>query len=101
MSNAASHDKMGRLHDKLCDVLLANLEGEEVILFNEDGEPTPVNKVNPALLTVAAKFLKDNAITCQEAEGSKLSELEAKLREKRERRLASVTPLHPDAQALG
>lgn len=83
---SATHDKMERLHGKLADVLLDELEvGDDDL------------GVSPAMLTVAARFLKDNDITAQPAAGSKISELEEKLKQKKGRRLASVTPIAPEA----
>jgi len=67
---AATEDKLGSLHDTLADVLSKAISAE--------GAPA-------AVMAVAAKFLKDNNITCTPAGDNALGELEAALREKRNR----------------
>jgi len=67
---AATEDKLGSLHDTLADVMSKAISAE--------GAPA-------AVMAVAAKFLKDNNITCTPAGDNALGELEAALREKRNR----------------
>jgi len=67
---AATEDKLGALHDALATILTQKVQEED----------TPA-----AILAVAAKFLKDNNITCSPAGDNALGELEAALREKRNR----------------
>lgn len=67
---AATEDKLGTLHDALAEVLTNAVKAE--------GTPA-------AVLAVAAKFLKDNNITCSPSGDNALGDLEAALRAKRER----------------
>jgi hypothetical protein len=90
---AAKEEKLAELHVILTDILIAQV-GEEREFVAEDGKVEKVYTATPALLTVAQKFLKENNITCQPAEGDKLSTLQEKLAK---RKLASVTPLREAA----
>jgi hypothetical protein len=101
---AASEDALGSLHDKLATILTEALEGDELPGYTdkdpETGEETwvPPKRLPPsaAIITAAAKFLKDNNITCSVSTGNKMDELK-KAAEKREaarlaRRATMVTP---------
>jgi len=65
---AATEDKLGSLHDTLADVLSKAISAE--------GAPA-------AVMAVAAKFLKDNNITCTPGTDNALGELEKQLAERR------------------
>ncbi len=95
---AATENKLGELHDKVADVLISALdrnEAQQRALMrraeeqaqdnNEDEEDVVVfiPEINPALLSVATKFLKDNDITCQPNVGNRADELRKKLEKKR------------------
>lgn len=74
---AAKEEVLGQLHVKVANVMIRALEAHEV---DDEGNvivlPTPVN---PALLSVMTKFLKDNDITCTGGVGSKADELRERL----------------------
>lgn len=84
MANA-THDSMKDLHGKLADSISNALDDDEF--------------VSPALFTVAARFLKDNDITCQSEAGNKVNELEEQLKLARAKRLAKVVPITEDQAA--
>lgn len=70
---AANEGSMGMLHDLLARQLIAKIES---------GEATASE------LAVAAKFLKDNNITCMPTEDNAIGELEEKLKLRRSKRTA-------------
>lgn len=72
--NAASEGALGELHATLAKVLTA-------ALTSEGGAPA-------AVLAVAAKFLKDNDISCAVSGNSAMEELDAAMK-------ASVAPTAP------
>ena len=87
---AADETKLGALHDKVAEVLSMALDGEELPGYtdkteDEDGNiieievPPKRLPASAAILAVAAKFLKDNQITCAPSKDNQLGELEAKL----------------------
>lgn len=57
----ASGSALGKLHEKLAQVMLEALDGE-TFTDPESGEVTTFKASNPALFTAIAKFLKDNDI---------------------------------------
>lgn len=64
----SSEQYLGDLHGHIAKVMSAQvLEEEEVIEFDSEGVPVSTGALkytaSPALLAVAAKFLKDNNIT--------------------------------------
>lgn len=65
---AANEKALGNLHEKLSQVLVECLEGDVLPGYTDDetGEVFPEKRLPPsaAIMTVAAKFLKDNNITC-------------------------------------
>lgn len=77
---AASESVLGKLHTKLTEVLIEALEGAETpgYVDPETGLEVEGTVLPPsaAVMTVAAKFLKDNNITCEPAEDNELGELQ-------------------------
>lgn len=87
---AANEDVLGALHALTASALIKKLEGTPVL--DEDGQPTgEVIPASAADIQAAAKFLKDNNITCVPAADNKLGELEERLKKKQERRLGRIT----------
>lgn len=79
MKNKATDKSLGNLHAVLADVL-----AEQVAEYaEEDGEK--VYTATPALLTVAARFLKDNDITCGIEDSSSMSDLKEELANRKRR----------------
>lgn len=80
---AASESALGKLHAKLAEVLSEALDGEELpgYLDEETGEEVEGKKLLPSasVLTVVAKFLKDNEITATIEEDSEMGDLMKKL----------------------
>lgn len=76
----ASEDLLGRLHQKLAEVMLECLDGQE-IKDPETGEVTILKTENPALFTAVAKFLKDNNITAIPEASDALEKLKEKLKQ--------------------
>lgn len=99
--NAATETKLGKLHDKVADVMLNALETYDEV--NEKAqasadEETPFIPLEPsaALLGAITKFLKDNEITCNTDESQKLSGLAARMASKErvtQRQPGQVVPL--------
>jgi len=81
---AANEDKLAGLHNALATVIAQQVQETQEI-YDEDGNPTGrfFYPATPALLTVAARFLKDNDITCEVEESIGLSELQKALAEKK------------------
>jgi len=105
----ATESQLATLHGKVAEVMTAALdqsdraanlldkyrsesfkEGDklpaDILRFLED-----TKEVNPSLLTSATKFLKDNNISCDASEDSRVSELQEKLRNKRKGTVTSIT----------
>jgi hypothetical protein len=101
----ATDKLLGELHGKLANSMLAALTASEqaAALLEEYGEELPgavqaylvkTADTNPALLTAVSKFLKDNSITCAIEDNEEMSELEERLKKKRERKLVGkVIPI--------
>lgn len=88
---AANEAVLGLLHDLTATALIAKLKGTPVL--DEGGEPTgEVIPCSAADIQAAAKFLKDNNITCSPADDNKLGELEQKLKDRQKRRASRLTP---------
>lgn len=88
------------LLDVVADVLLAQLKDHAILEDETTKEEVRAYTATPALLTVAIKFLKDNAITMQDTDiDKKLNEVEAALqgRKKHSSNLSNVSYLHPEA----
>lgn len=91
----ANEEKLSALHGKVAEVMIGALDRAETLagleLYNEDGEVIEVPaEVSPALLSACTKFLKDNEITVQLAEGSTVQDLQNKLK----KRVGNVTYLN-------
>lgn len=96
---AATETKLGALHEKVAEVLIDALDGEELPGYAdpESGEVFEAKRIAPsaAIIAAATKFLKDNEITCVRDKGNALGELENKMEERRKRR-ASMTVIDMD-----
>lgn len=101
----ATDTLLGELHGKLARSMLSALQTSDqaAALLEEYGEDLPgavqaflakTADANPALLTAVSKFLKDNGITCAVEDNDEMSELEDRLRKKRERKtVGNVIPM--------
>jgi hypothetical protein len=90
-TKAATEGQLGELHNKVATVLTNALKvvekAQDRYLMEEDVPlEMPLPEVSAPLLSVAAKFLADNKITCVPEESSALTDLEAQLEAKRKRR---------------
>lgn len=85
---AANEDFLGLLHDATAQALMNKLKGTPILDENGDetGEVIPPSAAD---IQAAAKFLKDNNITCAPSQDNKMGELEARLAEKSARRRAN------------
>lgn len=81
---AANEDLLGLIHDATAMALLAKLKGTEIT--DEDGNVTGTIPPSAADIQAAAKFLKDNNITCAPSSDNKMGELTDALAEKNKRR---------------
>lgn len=99
---AADEKQLGTLHTKLAQVLEQLLDGDVLPGYtDEEGEVIP-DKVMPpsaSVLTVVAKFLKDNNVTCVPSKDNALGALAQKLEnqknaaaDKRKAMLAKMQP---------
>lgn len=105
----ANEKELASLHSILAKVLAAQI-GQEVEEYADDdideegvvregAEPVRVYVATPALLTVAARFLKDNDITCEVDKSKGVSELKDKLAKRKKRPLtAKILPLSRDEE---
>lgn len=113
VSKTAKEKELSELHVVLAKVLATQV-GQKVEIYDENDldaegmpkegtEPKKVYVATPALLTVAARFLKDNDITCEIEESEGASELRDQLQQRRRRKstLASILPLSQDEEAFG
>lgn len=88
---AANESILGLLHELTASALIEKLKGTP--LLDEDGNPTgDVIPCSAADIQAAAKFLKDNNITCAPADDNRLGELEQKLKDRQARRASRLTP---------
>lgn len=100
---SATETKLGDLHNKIATVMgnaldhiekqqLAYGQAIDAAIELNDPEAVPASEpnVNPALLSVIARFLDSNNITCVPETGNVMGELERKLKQKKERRLKVV-----------
>jgi len=96
-AKAASTDALSSLHEQLAKVLALQV-GEVGTDEDEDGNTTTFFTATPALLTIAARFLKDNSITCEIEDSEGLSRLEEELakRKKRRNKITSISALMPE-----
>jgi hypothetical protein len=96
---AATELKLGLLHEKVADVLMDALDGEEIpgyTDYTDEGEVReviPAKRMSPsaAIIAAATKFLKDNEITCAPAQNNALDRLEEKAKALREKRSMTTT----------
>lgn len=90
---AASEKVLSNLHKKLTEVLIDALKGTETESYIDpdtgDEIAGTVIPASAAVMTVAAKFLKDNGITCAPAEDNEMGELE-RIMAARQRKLRQV-----------
>jgi len=90
---AASDQQLGALHKKLTEVLSEALDGQVVEGYEdpETGEVEEEMRIPPSasVMTVVAKFLKDNEITCDVEQNDQLSEMRDKLLAKTNRLTAA------------
>ena len=87
-SKPASDSKLSALHEALATVIAAQVQAT-MQEFDEKGnviEGAESYSATPALLTVAARFLKDNNITCTIEDSKGLSTLNDELAERKKRR---------------
>jgi hypothetical protein len=85
------------LLDLLFTVATAQL-GDSALVQDEEGNEVRAYTATPALLTFAAKLLKDNSITLQADEVEKKNAVAQALEDrKKQSRLASVSYLNPEA----
>lgn len=95
---AASEDSLGKLHSKVAKVMTNALDVFETAQdrYLEDPESVEiVPEVSASLLGVITKFLSDNKISCVSSESEQMSDLEARLKNKR-KRVGNVVHLHND-----
>lgn len=104
----ATEKELAELHNKVARQLARQLENADMALMllhdHRDECPEPVIEflekcsiASPALLTIAAKFLKDNDITCLVEDSKEMSDLEKRLAAKKERKaVGNVLPLLPE-----
>lgn len=76
---AANTDTMGELHDKVAKVFTRVLTNYEKQYDEADGEAIEIEP-SPAMLSAAAKFLKDNDISYDDGAVEELSAVEASLK---------------------
>jgi len=97
---ATKQTELNNLHELLAQVMAIQV-GDKATWVNEEGEVVSSYTASPALLAVAAKFLKDNEITCSVEDDANLGELDNLLSKKQKKgRLALVdaAPEHEAAQ---
>lgn len=94
MKDKATDKSLGNLHAILADVL-AEQVAESVIEIDEETKTVVTTyTATPALLTVAARFLKDNDITCGIEDSKSLSDVKEELKNRKKRsknKLAGIT----------
>lgn len=77
---AANEDLLGKLHSAVANVLLEAMKGQTLPGYSdEDGNEVEAQVLPPSasVMTVAAKFLKDNNITCEPSDDNELGALAA------------------------
>lgn len=87
--------ELNGLHAALAMVIRTQVE-DKACWEDEDGESKETFTASPALLAVAAKFLKDNNISCAVEDDSNLGRLNDLLDKKQKKgrmALASVSPI--------
>ena len=106
--NAASEALLGTLHNKVATVMVGILSTTEKAIeaYEEASETADAEtlatmqkpELSPAMLSAMTKFLSDNSITCNPEEDTAMTDLEARLRSKQQRKrsVGNVVPLHAD-----
>ena len=107
--NTATESVLGDLHAKVAKVMVSTLDYFEQAAEVYDAkveaattaEELPITErpiPAPALLAAMTKFLSDNKITCAPEDSSELSDLEARLKAKKARKLKVVggVDMNPD-----
>lgn len=93
---AATEKALGNLHAKLAEVLSEALDGTEIEGYEDPdtGEIVGASKMPPSasIMTVAAKFLKDNEITADVEQNDQLQSLRDKLNAKKEALKGKASP---------
>lgn len=97
---AAKEDALGALHEALATILAEALKGQTLPAeYDEDGvllNPETVIPPSASVMTVAAKFLKDNNITSAPSKDNAIGALkeaqEARAKEREARRARMQTP---------
>lgn len=90
----ATDSELNKLHELLAKVFVSQLSVTEKVEIQ--GELQDLYTAQPALLTAAARFLKDNHITCEVETDENLTQLQDLLASKKKRgkaTLASVSPI--------
>ena len=90
---AATDEELGNTHSKLSKVMNNALDRMEdrasqkpIAIEDEEGNVLDVKhpeEVNPAMLAVITKFLKDNEVTCARGEDEGHDELRDKMRKRK------------------
>lgn len=81
---AANETKLGQLHDLVADALIQKVKGS--VILDEDGQEVGKMEPTAADLQAAAKFLKDNQITCAPSDDNRMGELQDLVAQKNARR---------------
>ena len=92
---------LNALHEVLAAVLVEQVEARAQFT-DEDGVEHDISTASPAMLAVAAKFLKDNNITCSVEDDTNLGRLDELLSNKTKKgraTLASVSPIDEATKA--
>lgn len=101
----ATEDLLSQLHSKLAESMVATIDNSDkatLLLTKDRDAPLPddiveflenLREVSPSFMTAAAKFLKDNNITCDPSEDKNLSELDAALKQRRAANRGNVTQI--------
>jgi len=93
----ASESMLAKLHEAVANVLTEQvLHEEEETIFDGEGEAVAtglmVKTATPALLATAARFLKDNDITCDVEQDENMGSLrDALSRKQKKSRLADAS----------
>ena len=95
---ATDKTNMNDLHELLAQVMAAQV-GDVATWVNEEGEVVTNYTASPALLAVAAKFLKDNEITCAIEDDVNLDELNTLLSNKQKKGRLALVDASPQAEA--
>lgn len=78
---AANEKTLGNLHEAVAQALIVGVQPRELpgYVDEETGEEIPAQVLppSPAMLQAAAKFLKDNNVTCDVSDDNSMGELAA------------------------